>query len=65
VTAVVIGVVLLGEPFVAIPARIALGAAGRLATAAGIGALTRPHPSREIVTAAPVVKEFEVAHVVR
>lgn len=64
-TAVVIGVVLLGEPFVATPARIALGALGLLATAAGIGALTRSHPSREIVTATPVAEEFEVAHVVR
>lgn len=64
-TAVVIGVVVLGEPFVATPTRIALGTLGLLATAAGIGALTRTHPSREIVTAAQFVEEFEVAHVVR
>lgn len=64
-TAVVIGVVLLGEPFVATPARIALGAVGLLVTAAGIGVLTRPHPPHEIVTAALVAEEFEVAHVVR
>ncbi len=42
-----------------------LGALGLLATAAGIGALTRPHPPRGIVTATPAAEEFEVAHVVR
>lgn len=63
-TAVAIGIALLGEPFAATPARIALDALGLLATAAGIGALTRS-PSFENVTAAPSAEEFEVDYVVR
>ncbi|OJY40283.1 MAG: hypothetical protein BGP03_00240 [Pseudonocardia sp. 73-21] len=64
-TAVIIGVVLLGEPFAATPGRVLLGAAGLLATAAGIGALTRPRPSHVIVAATPAAGKLEVVHVVR
>jgi drug/metabolite transporter (DMT)-like permease len=65
VTAALVGIVVLGEPFAATASGIALGALGLLATAAGIGALTHTRPAREIVPAAPDTNEFEDAHVVR